>query len=274
MNILVVGANGKIAESLTTKLSSKGYFVHLTSRRPTRDANCYYFDLETMSGFQRIDFSKFDVTILAAAITNISKCQHDRFLCRRVNVTNTIAFAKQAMDAGSFVILPSTDLLPDLSMQSVTETNALPLYAKYKLEVEEWLSQHYYTSSSVLRIGKLLDAEFVLFHNWISKLKKGCQIDAFVDYSFSPILPDDLNSAFLQCVQSRRLGVQFSNKNGAITYYSAAKILARAIGAQGSLINPAYKNTKLPRANVRGLKAPSDENIQNILTWLDRYGEK
>ena len=272
MNILIIGATGKIGKLLKFHLDREGFSTYATTRCEDSITDRMFFDLKTLSGLQNLDFSKFDLTIHLAAMTSIQECDQQADLCYKMNVEHTIALAEKAITSGSFFVFPSTDLLTTDVAPEEKACSVLPLYAQHKLAVEKWLLRSYKSRCVILRIGKLLDPNFQLFKDWTLSLRKNQKIQAYADHLLSPLLPDELIEIVHRTIVSKTTGIIDCPEKLAVDYFFAANAIAAALKVDNSLVEPIFKNKIIQKPHMLLDDSQAAAARRKICNWVQKYG--
>ncbi len=256
---LIIGGDGTIGSHLCRLLNKlKKPFLY-TSRRPTNKKNAnniLYLDLsKDISNWQPPENIK--TAFFCAGITSMEFCENNIDVSRTINVINTIKIIQKLSNKNIPVIFLSSNQVfngvypyPDEN----TLTSPRTVYGCQKKEVENFIKKSG-KNNFIVRITKVIHNNYGLFNKWISSLRKGIPISAFSDYLFSPVPISIVGNILINIANSNKNRVWHISGNKDISYYDAATLIAKSIGADVSLIqsNKArdiLKNAYLPPSTV------------------------
>jgi dTDP-4-dehydrorhamnose reductase len=237
---LVVGADGLVGRMLAAHLADKGLYVVTTTRRRDRTNQTRLFlDLADNTATWELP-ERVTVAVLCAALTKIDLCRQDPATTANVNVTGTVALAKNLAAAGAFVIFLSTNQVFDGS-QPQRRPDELPApateYGRQKAETEKQLLA-LGRQVSIVRFTKLLSPDMALFTNWAQALKNGQIIHPFSDMTMAPVPMTFAVEVLGRIAERRRPGIVQVSADQDITYEQAARFLAERLNADDKLIQP------------------------------------
>ena len=144
--------------------------------------------------------------IICAAITGEAACRDDPDLAHRVNVTNTVALARELAESGTRVVFLSTDLVSGEPPHAVAAPGNL--YAALKAEAENGVAA--WPGAVIVRLGKVLTQDQPLMSRWISDLRARQPIEAFDDRWLSPITLDIAADAIIAVARGQQTGVVYA----------------------------------------------------------------
>ncbi len=193
--LLIVGSTGTIGRSLlrffAEKFSDQTHPVWGTTRHK-HEANhgAIWLDLAQPESFENLRGHFFRVAIICAAVTSQKACQENYAASYAINVSNTVELAKYLIDSGVFVIFLSSNAVFDGTIPFVEATqcvNPQTAYGQQKAKAEQGILSLNSDRVAVVRLSKVLDEQFSLFHGWIKNLRCGLPIHPFEDLYFAPI---------------------------------------------------------------------------------------
>jgi dTDP-4-dehydrorhamnose reductase len=234
----IIGSDGAIGVALHARLDALGIPTIRSSRRQhSRDA--LHLDLRKPDLGVRL--CENDVVVLAAAMTNLASCREDPAAARQANVEAPFSLARQAREAGAFVVFPSTNQVFDgAQIDPEPDTPVAPrsTYGKLKAEAEARLAE-LGPDVAILRLGKAIGPHLGLFASWRCDLLAGRPIKAFGDLVMAPIAIVKVACALERIGMLRAGGVRHLSGGTEVDYASAARHFAARIGALENLVVPA-----------------------------------
>jgi dTDP-4-dehydrorhamnose reductase len=234
----IIGGDGAIGVALHARLDALGIPTIRSSRRQhSRDA--LHLDLRKPDLGVRL--CENDVVVLAAAMTNLASCREDPAAARQANVEAPFSLARQAREAGAFVVFPSTNQVFDgAQIDPEPDTPVAPrsTYGKLKAEAEARLAE-LGPDVAILRLGKAIGPHLGLFASWRCDLLAGRPIKAFGDLVMAPIAIVKVACALERIGMLRAGGVRHLSGGTEVDYASAARHFAARIGAAENLVVPA-----------------------------------
>jgi len=208
-NILIVGVDSEIGSELKKLTLKNGFEVEGTSRRKEfTSKNISFFDLEEPN-FESIDMH-FECVIICAAITNITQCEENPNLCKRVNLINTIRLIDNAVANNSFVIFLSSNTVFDGTQsfyKHYDETNPISEYGKCKKAVEEYLINNINNKGCVIRFTKVISKKTPFIESWESDAEKGLSVQAYSNKLISSISIGSAVSAIQLLINTKKSGI-------------------------------------------------------------------
>ena len=242
---LVIGADGLVGGALIRRLRNAGVSVAGTTRRRANvHERCIHLDLTDRAGQWRPPWP-VSVATICAGVTTVQACKDDPRSTAAINVEAISNLAANLVAAGAFVILLSTNQVldgstprqaPDAPLSPATE------YGRQKAEAERRMAQHG-QSVAIVRFAKILGPQPSLIAGWTGALKRGEPIQPFSDMTLAPV-PLSCAVTVLTLVAGLRLpGVLQVSGEEDITYADAARIGAKALGADTRLVQPAAAGT-------------------------------
>lgn len=259
---LVIGANGLIGRALVNLLETLNSNVYVTSRRAwPPGGKGIFFDLTNNpskilgeSWIQEIIERGRMIVFICAAITKISDCEQDPTKSYLVNVTNTSELGKQLMLSGAEVVFISTNAvfsgLEPFPTES-TKHNPSTNYGRQKAEAESRLitANNSIPSSPplmIVRLTKVIAKDNPLINGWIENLRSGKQIGAFENRLLSPISVEYTARKLVEIAQRGVAGIYHLSGAEDLSYYSFARLLASALGANPDLVNSVEASRSIP----------------------------
>ncbi len=266
--VLVIGANGFLGSNL---LNFNAY-SQLTEQKISLIAgDLQDSHIDRNIPFYRIDITKAkktrktilsinpDVIILAAAMTNVDRCEIEKKLATKINVVGTNNVLKASIKADSKLIFLSTDFIFDGSKQNghyleKDIPNPLNHYAKTKYEAELSIinseCEYLICRSSVLYGWNKWKLNFI---TWIiEKLKQNQNLSIVTSQINSPTFIVNLAQIILKLIEKNASGIYNTAGNCALNRYEIALQCAETFQLNKSLINPIeyLEQTALRPGNV------------------------
>lgn len=192
--ILITGATGMLGATLT-QLFQKDYTIFATGSSDSNFdfiKNFMAFDLASESYSKLIDWSKPDVIIHCAALTNGNYCEQHPDEAFNINGISLSKFADAVSDT-THIIYISTDAVFSNDTHFAVEddcVNPESVYGKSK-EIGEFFLTHSNSNYTIVRttiVGTNLNKKKQGFVEWIiNSAKNGTEISLFDDVRFTPI---------------------------------------------------------------------------------------
>ncbi|MGC8453690.1 MAG: SDR family oxidoreductase [Cylindrospermopsis raciborskii] len=249
--VLIIGSSGTIGRSLSRFFAQRKVPLWLTTRNVDQankqfDQQTLLLDLSQPASTWKLDDLSVCVAIICAAVTSQKACQEDYAATYAVNVTATVELAKRLMDAGVFVVFLSTNLVFDGSIPHVAPdqpVNPKTAYGQQKAEAEQMLLTLGSDSVAIIRLTKVLDKGFPLFHRWVDSLGSGQSICPFEDLYFAPVSLDFTTQLLFEITQRRINGIIQVSATKDISYADAAYYLVGKLRLNKALVEPVSCNT-------------------------------
>jgi dTDP-4-dehydrorhamnose reductase len=247
--IFVVGADGMLGSRLVTAFEHQGISVWGSTRNhSTAGGKRIYLDLASNVDHFALPFSGHGTAIICAAYTSIDQCQREPRATRRINVDNTVALARKFVEAGMFVIFPSSNTVFD-GLTAFPGARDVPNppheYGRQKADAEEQLLRMG-KSTAVIRFSKIIAPNMPLLSGWIRGLQSGEAVHPFSDAVMAPISAAFATELVRRVATYQHPGVTHASATDDISYASAAKYLATKMAADMNLIKPiSCKNVRL-----------------------------
>jgi dTDP-4-dehydrorhamnose reductase len=181
------------------------------------------------------------VAVLCAAVTSQKACQEDYATTYAINVTATVELAKRLVEAGTFVVFLSTNLVFDGSVPLVPAdhpVNPQTAYGQQKAEAEQALLALAPDSVAIVRLTKVLNRGFPLFQSWIDSLRAHRPIHPFADLYLAPISLPFATAVVAQVAQQRLRGIIQASAKDDLSYAEVAYRLAEKLHLNTNLIDP------------------------------------
>lgn len=237
MNVLITGTTGMLgSEILRTFSREENISVFSTSRALECGQYSHLsFDLLENSYARLLEWSKPDVIIHCAAMTNVDECEKNKVLAREINVGSVRKFllAMEKFPKTKFYFI-SSDAVKGEGSPMATETafvEPLNYYGETKVEAEKLIAESALHATSIRttivgskkKLGQISFVDRIFDH-----LKEGKQITLFEDAVFTPIscnhlalilqklmkktLPRLLHVAGAESVSKYEFGILFAKK--------------------------------------------------------------
>jgi len=246
---LIVGAKGLLGCAITQHLGLCG--APMVSAGRSAQAGEWQLDLAADPAEWQVP-AGLSAAYLCAAETRLQVCEAEPERTACVNVERTLELARRLVEAGAFVVFPSTNLVFDGHRPVFLEGHSVcPVteYARQKVRVEAGLRQ-WPSRTAIVRLSKVVHPGMPLLRGWADLLRRGETVRAFANLHFSPITPAYVAEA-LYAIASRRLsGITHLSGSGQMSYADLAFALARRLGVRESLVIPAETPDGPARSSV------------------------
>jgi dTDP-4-dehydrorhamnose reductase len=238
-DVFIIGADGLIGSRLVERAEKNRARWVGTSRKNEDRKNILTLDLRNSDEIQNLTIRP-QITYLCAAETDLRKCQNHPAETRALNVERTVQAARHLAEAGSAIVFLSTNLVFDGNRPEVpadAEPNPVTEYGRQKAEVEKILLNEL-DRVAIVRLTKVVHADFPLFQEWLATLKTGNPIRPFSNMMFSPIDIDVVAGELWALSQSFEKGIFQLSGDADISYAAAASLLAQSCALDAGLVKP------------------------------------
>lgn len=269
IKILGTGLTGLVGSRVVELLSDKYTFENISRASGTDITN--YDSIRA-----KIQISKGDIILHAAAKTDVDGCEEDKLLGKngeawRINVLGTQNIAKAAKTSGKKIIYISTDFVFDGTKTAYSERDVphpTNWYGQTKLEGEK-IIQSSGIPFTILRIAYPYRAMFEKKRDFMRaiavRLKEGKPINVVSDQIMTPTFIDDVAGALDGLIQTKAVGIYHAVGSQFITPYEAAVAIARTFGYDISLIGKTTRAQYFKNKAPRGFRlALSNDKIQKL----------
>jgi dTDP-4-dehydrorhamnose reductase len=223
-SVLIIGIDGQIGSCLQRTLVKNNFDVFGTTRKNENvNSKTFFFDLADPK--INLPLSQFDSVVICAGISEIQKCEQEAQECKKINVTNTIKLINSCAAHNCFIIFLSSNTVFDGSKPFYNvdaETNPKTNYGKFKLEVELYLKINY-SSSSILRVTKVVTDKARFIEHWNKECVEGRKILAFTNRLLSPAPISTVVESIILLVDREISGLFHVGADEEISYYDYAK---------------------------------------------------
>jgi dTDP-4-dehydrorhamnose reductase len=237
--VLVIGADGTVGSAVAARLEAAGISVIRTSRRGT-------------AGSEPLDLAALPPTwsppsgiasaVLCAAVTSTDACRDRSAECWRVNVEATLDVGRRLASSGARVVFPSTNMVFD---GSVPYTPAWAprcprtAYGRMKAEAEEGLLSLGTTTTTIVRLTKVVGRALAVVERWREALGRGEPIQPLLDLVMAPVSLELAAQVMAAAALDSFGGIIQVSARADISYADAARQLAARWGASPGLVRPA-----------------------------------
>ncbi len=237
---LIIGSDSVVGGALLKIMKKAGQPAIGTTRRPEQtDDSRLYLDL-TDDVVNWPSLSPKSVVVVCAGITRVGACKRDPAGSRHVNVHGVMGLMRKLLDNGAFVIYLSSDHVFEGSKPYYLEDDpASPVteYGKQKAEVEHLLGE-WPDSVTIVRFTKIISPKDILFSGWVDALSIGESIHPFKDMRMAPMPLSFVVSTLKLLIDQRLRGTFHVSGEQEISYDEAARLCARIVGSDESLVEP------------------------------------
>ena len=224
----------------------------------------YYFDLEKPD-FKYLQNKFTSVVICASSNDNslMEKEPHKHYL---INVENTIRLIKEISKKNIYIIFLSSNLVFSGEKKFYKyndKTSPRNLYGKFKVQVEEYLTNRLKDKSCILRLTKVLTKKTPFLERWKKDAKNGKTIKTFKNIYISPIDIENVVNKIHLLIKHKECGIFQLGGNEEISYTEYAyKFFKKSTYALNFISAESYKNKKI--FNSLKTHLPRLKNLKNI----------
>ncbi len=180
MNVALVGSSGYIAGFMAKRLENETGIEKIVKIDRTEDADAY-LDLMQAENFNYDVLNEVESVIFTAAVSSPDKCASELELCRRINVTGTSRFIREAVDRGCRVIFFSSDaVFGDIPGEIYTEaspTMASTPYGMMKKSIEDEFKNE--TNFKAIRLSYVVSARDRFVSYCLDCMEKGATAEIY-----------------------------------------------------------------------------------------------
>ncbi len=261
MKILVIGATGLLGRNLLAAWAPTHEVTGVGSRQcDIRDA------AQVGALLARV---QPDVTVLAAAITDVEGCERDPELAYAINAAGPEHVARACAAAGSRLVHISTDYVFDGEKGTPYEVDdpkrPLSHYARSKSEGEDRVLAAL-PAAAVVRVAWLFGNHPRAFPDRVlAQAATQREITAIADKFSTPTFAPEAAAALLRLMEARAAGIFHVTNAGGGSWYDIAAEVLRAAGIE---------HVRLVRQRLAdlGWKAPRPRNSVLSLRALAPFG--
>jgi dTDP-4-dehydrorhamnose reductase len=269
MKIVVTGANGFLAQHLCMYLANKGFNCYAVSRGERRIPVAERIDYTSLDLTDRslvhayIHAVQPDVIVHVAAMSKPDECHQNRETCLLQNVTATGYLLQAAENCSSHFIYLSTDFIFGENGPHAEDDLPDPLnfYGESKLMAEKLVQDyagHFTIVRPVFIYGRHWEGMRPSFIQWVQQqLQAGKAIKVVSDQLRTPTYAPDICKGIERIIELQKEGVYHLAGKDILSPYSMAKMVARVLGLNESLIQEVDSNSfpePVRRSRKSGLK--------------------
>lgn len=234
---LVIGADGLLGRAISEHLHRLGQRVVETRRRSHLASPP--LDITTMAESWQPPHN-VKTAYFCAAVTSQAECRASFDHAYAVNVKGTVSLIRRFVDAGIFVVFPSTNLVFDGSRPLVPHgaaTCPTTAYGRMKAEAEARLLA-FGEGVGIVRLTKVVHTGLPLFTQWRTDLVSGLPVRPFHDMVFSPLPLTEAVSILIAVAHARVHGIIQASTQDDISYAEACCLLAERLTIPMSRVQP------------------------------------
>ena len=251
MRILVTGSNGLLGQKLTTLLQ-EDKTVHLIATARGRSAvkinrgEYHPMDITDRENVESVlRFTKPDVIINTAAMTQVDDCESQREACWKANVTSVEYLVRCCQSLHIHLVHVSTDFIFDGTHGPLDESavpNPVNYYGESKLAAEKVIQNSpiaWAILRTVLVFGITQDMSRSNIVLWVKKsLEQNKSIQVVNDQWRTPTLAEDLAMGCFLAAKKKARGIYNISGKDFLSPYDIAIRTADFFKLDKSLINP------------------------------------
>ncbi|MDB5196058.1 MAG: dTDP-4-dehydrorhamnose reductase [Flaviaesturariibacter sp.] len=270
--LLIIGKSGTLGRAFAKLCDHRAISYKLLSRQ-----DCDIADRTAVT--QAVERFKPWAIINAAGYVRVDDAEREADICYRENVVGPTNLAAVCQQKGIKLISFSSDLVFDGEKgEPYVESdvvNPLNVYGKTKAEAEKHLLT-VNPSSLIIRTSAFFGLwDKYNFLHWVeSNLSMGMPVPVAADTHISPTYVPDLVHSTLDLLIDDEKGIWHLANRGSITWADLAKLCARRLRVNASLIRP-QQTTAFQYPAARPLYSVLESERGNILpsleNALDRY---
>ena len=240
MKLLVTGASGLVGTRICQIACLSHYDVYsVYGQHVPTFGTPIKLDITDSNAIEKaFEKVKPDVTVHAAAITDVDECEKEKELAWKTNVEATSVIARLCSTRNCFLVYISTDYVFDGEKGNYGETDPtapVNYYGLTKLNGEEQVkksnAQHCIARTSVI-YGSIPAAGKINFALWLmEKLRKGEEVKTVIDQWNSPTLNTNLAEMILEIVRTRTTGTYHLAGSTRLSRHEFAEKIAESTGS-------------------------------------------
>jgi dTDP-4-dehydrorhamnose reductase len=246
--LFITGATGMVGSNVSVFLRDK-YKVYAGTTKEIKIRGCemIFADITDRKKILEI-FKKIcpDYVLHLAALTDISLCEKNKKLAKKINIegTKNIVFASE--EIGARLIFASTNYVFNGKKGMYSEkdkTNPVNFYSQTKLEAEKEILK--YKNSVVIRItpfGWNLFEKSSFLSSIIETLEKERPFNAFTDQFFSPLSTYDLSKILIKIFESDITGILNIAGQEKMSKFEFSEKVSEVFNLDPKMINPIKLN--------------------------------
>lgn len=244
MRILITGSNGLLGQKIVRQLKKRKIEFLATSKGENRNTDCensHFVSMDICSEEEIAQvFNSFFPThvIHTAAMTNVDACELNPDDCYETNALATKKLFNEAKKIGAHFQLLSTDFIFDGEKGNYKEEddpNPLSVYAKSKVDAEQFLLSDSYSNYSIVRtiivygVGNNLSRTNIVC--WAKEaLSKGQEMKIIDDQFRAPTWADDLAWACIRICELNKKGIYHISGPETMSIFELVERVARYFG--------------------------------------------
>ncbi len=238
-DILIIGGDSAIGSALYKYFRFKLRLnVAKTSRRSEKiQKDVFQFDLFSHSNLWELPTAKY--VLIAAAITNIARCEENLQESQAINTKAPINIAKWCNDHNSKVVFLSSIAVfgNDIGKKSKLKfPDPSTAYGYQKLTAERGIAEAN-RNHLIIRMGKILPQTFPLFESWIADLQLNRPIKPFSELFVAPLHEFMVTNLISRLINSKIFGETFNlTAKDSLAYSEIARIIAEYLNFDKNLV--------------------------------------
>ena len=237
MRILVTGASGMLGSTLAIELSSKHKVFGTGSSDISLPIDYRIFDLSNDSYYELINWSKPELIIHCAAITNGNDCQGKPLKAFEINGVSVQNFLNATNKKIKIIYISSDAVFPSSThlAKELDSVNPENVYGKSKELGEFFLNSSLDRNYTIIRttiVGLNINKKKTGFVEWIiNTSKENKELGMFTDVLFSPISIWDLVNEIVFLINTNNINSETLHIAGELcTKYEFGSKLLETLG--------------------------------------------
>ncbi len=249
-NILVIGSNGLLGQTLINQLTKLNYNTFALARGVNRNLNSKnftFFDVDITDEsnlLQTINMIQPNYIINAAALTNVDYCEIHQQECDAVNVEAVKTIIKGAQLNNSHLIHISTDFVFDGLKGNYKEediTNPLNYYGLSKLKSEKLFKKvtiPFTILRTILVFGYQPELKQQNILLWLlEKMKNKVPLTMVNDQFRTPTYVEDLAKACVLSIKTKSFGLYHVSGTELMDMFQLSNTVAKVFNYDQNLIS-------------------------------------
>lgn len=241
--LLITGGTGFVGSNLASHLKFRNH-VSIASRRPPKEESQIIWNAldvtdakNTLQTFQQI---RPDIIIHCAGIKDVRFCEQHPGAAHALNATGTQNVAAASKSIGAKLIYVSTDLVFPCEKGNYLETDmpgSPTTYGRTKY-LGELLAMQEISNLAICRSGGVYGQNSPLLHWLEKKIRKGEEVECFLDVHNSPTFAENLGEMVEAIIQKDLTGIFHTVGRKRVNRFEFFTLFAQLFDLDFSLLKP------------------------------------